>query len=64
MTCGMTRLVEFAMPIDHICSKFEGPYRVLSLWWSNHFGRRRGWSQRPQFLRHALDGHLEHGRAT
>ena len=27
---------------------------VLSLWWSNHLDLHRGWSQRRQFLRHAL----------
>ena len=46
----------------HICWKFQGPYRVLSLGWSNHFDLHRGWSQRRQFLRHAKKP-LEHGRA-
>ena len=31
--------------------RFSNPYRVLSLWWSNHLDLHRGWSQRRQFLR-------------
>ena len=32
--------------------------------WSNHLKIHRGWSQCRWFLRHALTGPLEHGRAT
>ena len=31
--------------------RFSNPYRVLSLWWTNHLDLHRGWSQRRQFLR-------------
>ena len=40
------------------------PYRMLSLWWSNHLKIRRGWSKRRPFHRHVFENSLKHGRAT
>ena len=37
----------------------SNPYRVLSLGRSNHLDLHRGWSQRRQLLRHALNNLLE-----
>ena len=46
----------------HICRKFQGACRALSLWWSNHLDLHRRWSQRQQSVRHVLTNPLEHGR--
>ena len=68
---GLAKSIVLALRDPHLQECAEGKQdrssnrcRVLSLWRSNHLDLHRGWSQRRQFFRHALNNPLEHVRAT